>query len=165
MSSARSLLVAAALALAACTRPEPPTVKPISGKLTAIGPNGLDVEARLEAYNPNDFDIQIQSFTATIVLDHQVDLGQVTGPRAVTLPAKKKKVFDVPMAVKWNDVAQLVPFGLSSRDVPWDADGTAKIHTDALDLDLPFKVSGVVTHQQIMQAAGRALPRIPGLPF
>jgi LEA14-like dessication related protein len=172
MRSARLLLAAAVAALAvdlaACTRPEPPTVKPVSGRVTAITNAGLDAEATLEATNPNDFAIDVKSFTAKLTLDHRIDLGTVTSPHRVTLPPNGKKVFTVPLSVKWNDAAALLPLGLSKKDVPWDADGTVKITAESLDVDVPFKVSGVVTHQQVMQAVGRSVPSIsgiPGLPF
>ncbi len=163
MSFARSLVLAAALALAACAPPQPPTVKPVSARVTAISATGLDVEARLEAYNPNDFDIPVKSFSATITLDHNYEAGTVTSTQAVTLPAGKKKVFSLPISLKWNDVAALAPLALSPRDIPWDAD--VKVHVDAkgTDVELPFKLTGVLTHQQIMTAVGRSLPRIPGL--
>jgi len=172
MRSSRPLvLLAAVLGLAACTRlggctkPEPPTVKPVSGRITGINNTGLEVEAKLEATNPNDFDIQVKSFTATVTLDHQINLGTVTSNQAVTLPANKKKVFELPIVVKWHDVSALVPLGLSNRDVPWDADGTVKVSAESLEVNVPFKVDGVVTHQQIVTAVGRSLPRLPALPF
>jgi hypothetical protein len=34
-----------------------------------------------------------------------------------------------------------------------------------LDVSLPFKVDGVLSHQQIMAAVGRSIPKIPGMPF
>jgi LEA14-like dessication related protein len=163
MLSARALLVAATLALSACSPPEAPTVKPVSGKVTGINTSGIEVEAKLEAYNPNDFEIQVKSFSAAVTLDHQIKVGTVSSPQTVTLPAKKKKVFEIPISVKWNDVLALAPLALSNRDVPWDADGTVKISASSLDVDVPFKVNGTLTHQQITQAVGRSVPRIPGL--
>jgi LEA14-like dessication related protein len=165
MISARPLLFAAALALGACSKPEPPTVRPISGKLVSISPTGMTVEAKLEATNPNDFELSVKSFTATVTLDHAHNIGTVTSPHAVTLPAKKKKQIDVPITLKWNDVAALAPLALSNRDVPWEAEGTVKIGADVMDVELPFKVSGVVTHAQLSQAVGKSLPKLPGLPF
>lgn len=163
MSSARSLLAVTALALAACSRPEPPTVRPISGKVTTISTTGLDLEAKLEATNPNGFDIPIRSFTAKITLDHKYDAGTVSSNHAVTLPAEQKKVFDLPISLKWNDVTTLAPLALVTRDIPWDADVTIKVDAKGIDVDVPFKVSGVITHLQIVTAVGRSLPKIPGL--
>jgi LEA14-like dessication related protein len=167
MNAARPLplLFAAALALGACTKPEPPTVTPISGRVTRIDGTGLTVEAKLEAYNPNDFDIKVKSFTATVVLDNQYNIGTVTASHAIDLPAKKKKQFDLPITMKWNDVAALAPLAMSNRDVPYEASGTVKVSAESIDVDVPFKVNGTVTHQQISQAVGRSLPKLPGLPF
>jgi LEA14-like dessication related protein len=165
MNTARALLATAALALAACSPPEPPTVKPISGRITTIDTKGITVEAKLEAKNPNDFDIKVKSFSAKIVLDGKYDIGTVTSKRAITLPANKKKVIELPIAVKWNDVAALAPLALQSRDVPFEASGHVKVGAKSVEVELPFKVNGVVTHAQIVQAVGSAIPQIPGLPF
>jgi len=165
MIVARPFLAAAAVAFVACSRPEVPTVQPISGRVSAISNTGITVDAKLEAYNPNDFEISVKSFTATIVLDHQYNIGTVTSAQAVTLPAKKKKLFEVPITIKWNDVGALAPLAMSSKDVPYEASGSVKVDTGSIDLDVPFKVTGVVTHAQISQAVGKAIPRIPGLPF
>ncbi len=159
------LAATAALALTACSRPEPPTVTPVSGRVTGISTSGIDIAAKLEGYNPNDFDISVKSYTVTLILDHQIRVGTVTSTHGVDLPARKKKVFEVPISVKWNDVAALVPLALSNRDVPFEADGKVKMGGELVDVDLPFKVSGVITHQQISQAVGKAIPKIPGLTF
>jgi LEA14-like dessication related protein len=159
------LALAAPLTIASCTKPEVPTVKPVSGRLTGVTTTGIDVEAKLEAYNPNDFEIEVRSYTATVTLDRNINVGTVTSQSKVTLPANKKKVFDVPVGVKWNDVQQLAPLALTNRDIPWEAEGKVKIGGDTIDVELPFKVNGIVTHQQVVQAVGRSLPKIPGLPF
>jgi LEA14-like dessication related protein len=168
MRSRRPILLAAALAhvaLAACTKPEPPTVRPVSGRVTGINTTGLEVEAKLEAQNPNDFDIQVKSFTSAVTLDHRINIGSVSSPHAVTLPAKQKKIVDLPITVKWNDLAALAPLALSNRDVPWEAEGTVKISAESLEVSLPFKVDGVVTHQQLVTAVSKSLPALPALPF
>ena len=163
MTSARPLAFAAALGLLACTKPEPPTVRPVSGRLVGINEKGLEVEAKLEATNPNDFEIKVKSFTADVTLDHRIKVGTVTSNSVVTLPANKKKVFDVPISVKWDDVATLVPLSLSNKDVPWEAEGSVKVAAESLEVNIPFKVNGVLTHQQIMTAVSKSIPRIPGL--
>src|SRR5262249_14825889 len=133
----QNVLLAAALGLSACTKPEPPTVKPVSGRVAGISGAGIDVEAKLEAYNPNDFEILVKSYTATVTLDKRIEIGSMTSSHPLSLPAKQKKVFDVPISVKWNDVAVLAPLALVNRDVPWEAEGTVKIRADTLDVSLP----------------------------
>jgi LEA14-like dessication related protein len=167
MNAARALLLAAALGLAACSRPEPPTVRPISGRVTSVGSNGIALSAKLEADNPNSFEVSIKSLTATITLDGKYNVGTVTIPNAITLPAKKKKTFEVPISMPWGNVAEIAPLALQIRDVPYEVKGTVKGGADGLDLEVPFTVTGVVTHQQIQQAVGSAIPKLPGiqLPF
>lgn len=170
MTLARSLLcfaLPAALALAsgACSKPEPPTVRPISGKVSSISPAGITVNAKLEAYNPNDFELDVKSFTATVTLDQKYNVGTVTTPRPIKLPARKKHQFDLDIAMPWSDVGTLSPLALQNRDIPWLAEGKVKIGGDALDVDLPFKLEGVVTHKQVVDAVGKSIPKIPGLPF
>jgi LEA14-like dessication related protein len=169
MSLARSLAplfaATAALALAACSRPEPPTVTPVSGRVTGISTSGIDIAAKLEAFNPNDFDLSVKSYTVSVILDHQIHAGTVTSAHGVDLPARKKKVFEVPISVKWNDVAAIVPLALGNRDIPFEADGKVMVGGSVIDVAIPFKVGGVVTHQQISQAVGKAIPKIPGLPL
>lgn len=165
MNAARPLLAVAVLALASCSRPEPPTVRPISGRVSSISPSGITVDAKLEAENPNDFELGVRSFTATIVLDGKYNIGTVTSPHALKLPAKKKKQFDVPISLRWNDVGSLAPLALSNRDVPYEASGKVKVSVESVELEVPFTVTGIVTHQQIVQAVGNSIPKIPGLPF
>jgi LEA14-like dessication related protein len=168
MRSARPLALAAAplvLALLACSKPEPPTVRPVSGRFVGISATGLDVEAKLEATNPNDFEIKVKSFTADVTLDHRIKVGSITSASTITLPPKQKKVFEIPISVKWEDVSALVPLGLSNRNVPWEAEGKVKLSADDIDVSLPFKVDGVLTHQQITTAVSKSIPQIPGLPF
>jgi LEA14-like dessication related protein len=168
MRAARPLALAAAavaFGLLACSKPEPPTVRPVSGRFVGISPAGLDVEAKLEATNPNDFDIKVKSFTADVTLDRRIKVGTITSTTTITLPAKQKKVFDVPISVKWDDVSALVPLGLSNRSVLWEAEGKVKLSADGLDVSVPFKVDGSLSHQQIMTAVSKSIPQIPGLPF
>jgi LEA14-like dessication related protein len=165
MNAARALLLAAALGLAACSRPEPPTVKPVSARVTSVGTNGIALNAKLEADNPNDVDLSIKSLSATITLDGKYTVGTVTIPHAITLPAKKKKQFEVPISMPWGNVAEIAPLALQNRDVPYEVKGTVKGGTESIDLQMPFTVTGVVTHQQIQQAVGSAIPKGIPLPF
>ena len=164
MSCARAVLFAVATAFvsSACARPEPPTITPIAGRVVSISASGIKVEAKLEAYNPNGFDIRVERATTHLVLDRTFDAGTVTLPFPVDLPAKQRKDIDVPVALSWTDALQIAPMAISNRDVPYVADGTIRVSAASLELDLPFKVTGFVTHQQLVQAV-RSLPTLKGL--
>ncbi|HEY4121543.1 MAG TPA: LEA type 2 family protein [Byssovorax sp.] len=172
MNLARSLRgalvgVACAVALVACTRPSPPQVTAKSARVTNVSLQGIDLEAELAAYNPNDIDLHIQSVTAKVVLDHRYDVGTFTENKPVTLPAKKRTNVRVPVHVRWADMMGLVELATSRRDIDYLVDGDVELGAEMLRVQIPFQVHGVVTHQQLEQAAGRAIPggipRIPGV--
>src|SRR5512132_2132749 len=104
----RHLFFAAAIALVACAKPEPPRLTPLSARVTAISPLGIDVELKLDAENPNASDLSARSVTATITVDGRFTLGSVTVPHAIKLPAHKKTTLDVPVSSRWKDLSGLV---------------------------------------------------------
>lgn len=159
----RSLLLAAALTLAACSSPEPPTLTPERATVTAVTPAGIELRVRLDAHNPNAFDISAQSVKANVKLDGKYDLGAVTVPVALRLPAKKRVPLEVPVSVKWRDLTGLVALAASQRGVPYEVDGTVAVGGEKLNVDVPFKLQGTITQEQLKQALGNSLPTIPGL--
>ena len=166
--SLRSTLLGAACAVAvvACTKPSPPQVTAKSARVTNVSLQGIDLEAELVAYNPNDIDLHIQSVTAKVVLDHRYDVGTFTENKPITLPAKKRTNVQVPVHVRWADMMGLVELATSKRDIDYLIDGDVELGAEMLRLQIPFQVHGVVTHQQMQQAAGgalRGLPKIPGV--
>jgi LEA14-like dessication related protein len=165
MNRARALLFATVLVYGGCTRPEPPTITPISGRVTQISPSGITVTAKLEGYNPNGFHIRVKSATTHLVLDSTYDVGTMTLQYPVDLPSQKRQTFEIPVSLNWRDVLTLVPMALSNRDVPYVADGTIQVSAASIDLEVPFKVTGFVTHKQLVEAVGRSVPKIQGLPL
>lgn len=67
--------------------PDPPVLTPTETHVVAVDARGLTVLARVDAYNPNRFDLAARSMTAYVTLDDGVDLGSVTATRGVTIPA------------------------------------------------------------------------------
>lgn len=160
ITSLASIAAAATLTLAACSRPEPPQITTIGGKVTSISLGGIDVNATLEAYNPNSFDLEVKSFKAHVVLNGDVDLGTVTAKKVLKLPSKKKVRFDVPIHAGWPNAAALGALAATNKDVPYDVKGEAEV-TEPVDITVPFHVKGMVTHAQLVQAAGSAIPKLP----
>jgi hypothetical protein len=141
-----------------CSKPAPPTLTPQRATLAQITPLGLDLSVELSAMNPNASDLAAQSVTAHVVVDNRIDLGTLTLPQAVTLPAGKATALDVPLSVKWNDLAALAQLGAENRSVPFSVDGTLKMGGTLLDLTVPFHIDGTATHEQIVRAAMSSLP-------
>lgn len=160
----KRLLAAAALLALACSKPEPPTISPKSGEVTGVTPRGVDMKVSLEAKNPNGFDITARSVTAKITLD-RYDLGTVTSPSGVTIPAHGSSTFAVPVSVTWNDLGAIAAMAATQADVPYKVDGTITLGSDKISFDVPFHLEGKVPHDQIVKATLQSLPKIPGLPL
>ncbi|HVY48645.1 MAG TPA: LEA type 2 family protein [Minicystis sp.] len=156
---------AAALALAVgCSKPKPPTITPRSAKVTAVSLQGIDIEAQLIAYNPNDIDLSVKSVEAKVVLDKRFDVGTFKETKPILLPAKKRTNVKVPVQVRWADVMGVAELATSGRDIDYLVDGKADIGGDVVSVTLPFQITGTVTHAQLMKAAGGAVPNVK-LPF
>jgi LEA14-like dessication related protein len=156
--------IALAILLAACSRPKPPTITPERAVVTAIGPSGIEMSLELSLHNPNTVDISARSVTATAVLDGKYTMSPVTIPRAFTLPARADAPLAVPMTLAWSDLSTLVTLAGTQRSIPYDVDGSVSLGGDLLHVDVPFHLSGVVTHEQLVAATLNSLPRsLPGL--
>lgn len=159
----RSLLLAAALLIAACSRPEPPTLQPERATVTAVTPAGIDLRVEISAYNPNAIDITARSVKANVKLDKKIDVGTVTSQIALRLPAKQKTRLDVPLSVQWSDLGAMALLAAGQKAVPYQVEGTIALGGDRINIDVPFRLEGTIPHEQLVQAVGRSLPKIPGL--
>lgn len=153
-----------ALALVACSKPQPPQLVPKSAKVTNVDLAGMDVRVTFDAWNPNGYDLSVRRVTAHVVLDGKFDLGTVTADQPISLPAGKRVLIEVPLQVRWNGAASLGALGTVKRAVPYSVDGTANVGGERLNLDVPFTIHGEVTQQQLVNAALKSIPNIPGLP-
>lgn len=147
----------------ACAKPQPPQLTPLEAKVTAVDIGGFDMRVKLEAFNPNGFDLSVRSVTAHVIVDGSQDLGMVTALQPFNLPANARTAIDVPMTVKWKSAGSLVAVAASKRPVPYSVDGTATIGGPRLNFDVPFKLMGTITPAQLQHAAVKSLQAIPGL--
>jgi LEA14-like dessication related protein len=158
----RSALAFPLFAVLACSKPEPPTITPKSAEVTGITPAGVDMKVSLEVKNPNGFDISARKMTAKLTLD-RYDLGNVSSPSAITIPAKGSTTFDTPVSMKWNDIAPIAAVAATQADVPYKVDGTVTLGGERVNFDVPFHLEGKIPHDQIVKATLQSLPKIPGL--
>jgi LEA14-like dessication related protein len=168
---ARLFLVFAlvAVALAACQKPAPPQLTPKEVKVTGASLEGLDLRVKMDAFNPNGFELAVRSVVAHIVIDGTQDLGTVTASQPIVLPANAHTLVDVPLSVKWKGVGGLATIAGARKPVPYTVDGTASVGGEHLNVDVPFKLQGVITPEQAAEAAARSigklgLPGLQGLP-
>lgn len=159
-----SLLCGASLlAIGACKKPQPPQLIPQSAKVTNVDLAGIDLRVTFDAYNPNTYDLSVRRVSAHVVLDGKFDLGTVTADQPISLPAGKRILIEVPLAVRWNGASALGGLGAVKKAVPYEVDGIANVGGETLNLDVPFKLKGEITQQQLVNATLKSLGNIPGL--
>ena len=87
MRKSASLLVCLALGFVGCGgRPRVPTVTPRSTQITGVASGGLAMRIDIAIYNPNAYDLTVQSVSARVTAQGR-DLGTVQHPYQVNLPA------------------------------------------------------------------------------
>jgi LEA14-like dessication related protein len=156
-----SLLLACALV--GCAKPEPPRITPHSVKATKIGPTGLELHSELDVENPNGFALKVQKVDGKLKLGPGTEVGAATLDTAIDVPAHATKRVESDMTVRWSNIAALAPLAASAGPVPYVFEGTAKIGSPKLNLDIPFELRGQLTREQMIQAGLRGLG-IPLLP-
>jgi LEA14-like dessication related protein len=153
-----TLLVGISLA---CNRPKPPTLTPEKGELTAIGPDGIHLTLFLGVENPNRFDLSARSVAGRVLLDGKHDMGTVAVSQPFRLAGGQVTHLAVPITLGLKDVPLVLGLAASNRDISYDVDGTVNVGGDSLNVNLPFHLSGQITHEQLVRATVNSLPRFP----
>lgn len=147
----------------ACSKPQPPQLTPKEAKITSIDVSGFDMRVKMDAFNPNGFDLSVRNVVAHVVVDGNQDLGTVTASQVINLPANAHTLIDVPMNVKWKGLGGLAQIAAAKRPVPYTVDGTANVGGERLNVDVPFKLQGTITSAELQAATLKSLQNIPGL--
>jgi LEA14-like dessication related protein len=159
----RSMVFAAVMAIAACSKPQPPEITVKDAKVTAVDMVGLTVSVNAEAFNPNNIPLTIQRVSGSAKIDGKVDLGVVTVSTPMNLPAGARTPIAVPLTMKWQNVTALTSLAAGAPSVPYTVTGTVAVGGEKLSIELPFQVQGTMTREQITQAAIRSIPlNLPG---
>ncbi len=155
------LVWCAGLFLGACSRPKPPTITPEKGELTSIGPDGIHLVLHLGVENPNRFELSARSVTGRVLLEGKYDVGGVAISEPFRLPAQQVTRLSVPATLALRDVPVVLGLAAANRDITYDVNGTVNVGGDSLNVNLPFHLSGQLTHEQLLRATMNSLPRFP----
>ncbi len=145
------------LALAGCSKPEPPTVQPRSVRATTVGPDRITLAVELDVHNPNAFALAVESVRGVLALDGGAELGTAHAEPRTPLPARASSVVTLNLDVPWQNLPALAPYALSGADVPYRFRGTAKLGGERLNVDVPFVVEGKLTRVQVIELGLRGL--------
>jgi len=151
------VLLAVALALAACSKPEPPTIVPRSVRVSSVGPAGLTLAVELDVTNPNSFALSVHSVDGTLTLGDGVELGRAHAAPEAPIPAKGSALVPSELTVNLNNLAALAPFALLEQPVPYKFRGQAQIGGERLNVGVPFELAGELTRAQVIQLGLRGL--------
>jgi LEA14-like dessication related protein len=153
------LLAASGLTLAtACSTPSAPTLAPEKVAVNRVDMTGLALDISMNATNPNSVDLTASSVSSHVVVDKTHDVGTVTLPQAIILPAGKTTRVDVPLTMNWTDFGALAQLALSAGAVPYTVDGMLEMGGNLLHVDVPFHFDGTITHAQILGAVMNSVP-------
>jgi LEA14-like dessication related protein len=158
-----ALATSLAVGLGACAKPKAPQLVPQEAKIASVDMSGFDMRVKMDAFNPNGFALSVRAITARVIVDGTQDLGTVTSSQPINLPANAHTAVDVPMSVKWKSLGGFATIAASRRPVPYVVDGTATVGGESLNVDVPFKLNGTITAEQLQQAGLKSLQNVPGL--
>jgi hypothetical protein len=142
---------------AACSRPLPPTLTPERIAVTRIDTAGIALDVAMAVTNPNSVDLIADEVTGHLVLEGGQDLGSVMVQKSVALPASRTTEVEVPLALKWTDMGALAQLAARAGAVPYSVDGTVEVG-GALHVAVPFRLTGVITRDQVLAAAMQSFP-------
>ena len=156
-----ALFLAAVLAaFVGCSKPAPPTLTPQRVSVNGVDSSGLALTATIGAANPNSSDLTVSDVSSHVVVQGH-DVGTVTVPESLTLPAGKTTTIDVPLKMSWSDMSLLAQLAASDAPVPYSVDGTLELGGSLLHVGIPFHLDGTITHQQVVGALVHSMPMLP----
>ena len=160
----RTLAIPLLALLAACNKPEPPTLVPERVKLTGLSSTQMSVDVTLDVTNPNAIDLVARTLEAHIIIGKNIDVGTVEIPVTTVFTKNATTKLDVPLSFQFTDLAPLARLAIAGADVPYTVDGTVGLGGDLLHVTLPYRLSGVVPRDQVARAVVKALPGFNTLP-
>jgi hypothetical protein len=152
------VFVLVATLAAACSKPAAPTLAPAKVTVTRVDLTGITLDVVVDATNPNSADLSASGVSSHLVVDKTHDVGTVTVPKTIALPAGKTTRLEVPVSLSWADIGLLAQLAGRSAAVPYSIDGTLEMGGDLVHVGVPFHMDGTITHEQIVGAAMNSLP-------
>lgn len=147
------------VALAACSKPQPPTITAVTPTAVMADQRGITLGLQLGMHNPNRVSIPVKAVNAHVNLDDKVDLGDVQTSEAVTLPAGQDATVPVSIPIAWTDLGQMAALAGPPHDVKYKASGTVTLGGDLLNVTVPFEATGTIKQQDMAQGALKAVPK------
>jgi LEA14-like dessication related protein len=159
-ATGRALALALALPLGACAAPEPPRLKPEAVQITSVSPTTLGLRLQLDAFNPNGIGLTVRSLSAHVTLDDRVDLGDAEVPSGLSLAPKAHSPVVADLQLPWRNAPEVAKLAAGRPSVPYRVDGKVRVGGERLNVELPFRLDGVLTREQVLQAGVKGLSNL-----
>jgi LEA14-like dessication related protein len=137
-----------------CRVPEPPTVTPHTVRVVGINAGGMDLDVQLSVHNPNSFPLAAEGVEGTLFVSRRQELGHGSSPEVDSIPAGGTSMVASRLHMTWAGLSSAVPL-LASERIPYEFDGTVAIGGQSINVKLPFKLSGELTRNELLQAGLR----------
>jgi LEA14-like dessication related protein len=106
-----------------------------------ISAGDLRITLKVEADNPNRFDLTLTALDYTFTLD-QREVGKGTLLTEAKLPASAKSMIDLPVTARLSPAGGLLKSLFSARESTYRIYGTARISTAFGSREVPFSGTG-----------------------
>jgi len=113
----RTLAIPLLALLAACNKPEPPTLVPERVKLTGLSSTQMSVDVTLDVTNPNAIDLVARTLEAHIIIGKNIDVGTVEIPVTTVFTKNATTKLDVPLSFQFTDLAPLARLAIAGAAV------------------------------------------------
>ena len=148
----------------ACSKPEPPKVEAHSVRVSQVTLAGVTVRAELDVTNPNSFPLIVRTLGGKLLVGPGIEVGGGKLESGAHVPAHGTERVVGDMTLPWSNFAGFAPLAASGKPVPYVFEGTANVGGESLNLDLPFRVTGEITREQMVAAGLRGLQGLPTFP-
>lgn len=151
------LVVTLAVGCSACgARPAVPTVTPRSTQITGLASGGLAMRIDILIYNPNSYDLTVQSITARVNAQGR-DLGEVQQSQQIALPAGQNTPLVADITVPWGDLPSLAATALFTPAIPYHVSGHVRVAgIGSFTVMAPFEADGQIPRSMLV-------PAVPGV--
>jgi LEA14-like dessication related protein len=150
-------MVVASCLTTGCETTHPPEITAETVTTMKIGPEGADIDASLDTYNPNKSALTTTGFESKVTIGGKPDVARAVVSQALTLPAGQRVRLKLPIRVEWTDPAAIKALAEAKAPASYTVTGAVHFSTGkGKDIQTPFKISGTMGADELGRAAGLA---------
>ncbi len=164
--NAHSTVLALALALGlgtGCNEVQPPNVTPTTVTITKVTAEGAEIEASVEATNPNKVELTANTVASKVTIGGKPGVANAMVTSSLVLPALQKAPAKIPLRIAWVDKAALGALAEAKTTAPYEVEGTVDFVAagGGKSVRTVFVVKGTMSAEDLARAAGASTAAPP----